>query len=300
VKILTYARAREKRAGLLLERQVYDVACCSTYFGMDELPASVFGLLALEQDAPLRSLYDHILETRGKGDNLPLRCCIGLDEVRLCAPLLRPAKLICLGRNYRDHIEEQGAKPPERPLLFAKASTAVTDPDAPIVIPKGSSKVDFEGELAFVVGKTVKNPTEKEAEEAIFGYTCLNDVTEREAQFGEKQWFRGKSMDTFAPMGPWVVTSDEIGDPLDLRIVTKVNSEVMQSESTGMLIFSPVEIVLFAARTMTLEPGDVISTGTPGGVGVFRDPPVFLKDGDVVEVTVEKIGTLSNPVESAR
>ena len=168
------------------------------------------------------------------------------------------------------------------------------------MIPKGSTKVDFEGELAFIMGRTVKNPTEKQAEEAIFGYTCLNDVTEREAQFGEKQWFRGKSMDTFAPMGPWVVTSDEIGNPLDLRISTKVNSEVMQSESTSMLIFTPVDIVVFAAKTITLEPGDVVSTGTPGGVGVFRDPQVFLKRGDTVEITIENIGTLHNPVDAEK
>jgi 2,4-diketo-3-deoxy-L-fuconate hydrolase len=300
VKVLTYARAREKRAGLLLEQQVYDIAACSTYFGMDGLPDSLPDLLALEKEAPMRVLYDHILENCRNGDDLPLQCCIGLDEVRLCAPIPRPPKLICLGRNYRDHIEEQGAKAPEKPLLFSKASTAVINPGDPIVIPKGSTQVDFEGELAFIMGKTVKSPTEKEAEEAIFGYTCLNDVTEREAQFGEKQWFRGKSMDTFAQMGPWIVTSDEIGDPLDLRISTQVNSEVMQSESTSMLIFTPVDIIRFVARTITLEPGDVISTGTPGGVGVFRDPQIFLKDGDVVEVIVENIGTLSNPVESER
>jgi len=300
VRVLTYARAREERVGFLLEQYVYDIAACSTYFAMDGLPASMLDLLALENEAPLRVLYEHILESRRNGDDLPLQCCIGLDEVQICAPIPRPPKLICLGRNYGDHIEEQGAKPPENPLLFSKASTAVINPGDPIVIPGGSTKVDFEGELAFIMGKTVKNPTKKEAAQAIFGYTCLNDVTEREAQFGEKQWFRSKSMDTFAPMGPWIVTSDEIGDPLDLRISTKVNSEVMQSESTSMLIFTPVDIIVFAARTITLEPGDVISTGTPGGVGVFRDPQVFLKDGDVVEVTVENIGTLCNPVESGR
>lgn len=300
MRVLTYARAREKRAGLLLEQHVYDIAACSTYFGMDELPESTLALLALSKEDRLRVLYDHILENCRNGDDLPLQCCIGLDEVRLCAPIPRPPKIICLGRNYRDHIEEQGAKPPEKPLLFSKASTAVINPGDPIVIPEGSTKVDFEGELAFIMGKRVKNPNKKEAEEAIFGYTCLNDVTEREAQFGEKQWFRGKSMDTFAPMGPWIVTSDEIGDPLQLRISTKVNSEVMQSESTSMLIFTPVDIIVFAAQTITLEPGDVISTGTPGGVGVFRDPQVFLKDGDTVEITVENVGTLSNPVESER
>jgi 2-keto-4-pentenoate hydratase/2-oxohepta-3-ene-1,7-dioic acid hydratase in catechol pathway len=300
VRLLTYARAREKRAGLLVEQQVYDIAACSTYFGMDEMPANALELLVRMKEQALRALSDHIMENRRRGEDLPLRCCIGLDEVRLCSPILRPPKIICLGRNYRDHVEEQDAEVPKKPLLFSKASTAVTDPGEAIVIPKGSTKVDFEGELAFVMGKTVKNPTDKEAEEAIFGYTCFNDVTEREAQFGEKQWFRGKSMDTFAPMGPWIVTSDEVGDPLDLRITTKVNADVMQSESTSMLIFTPVDIVVFAARTITLEPGDVLSTGTPGGVGVFRKPQVFLRPGDIVEVTIENIGTLSNPVEGER
>jgi 2-keto-4-pentenoate hydratase/2-oxohepta-3-ene-1,7-dioic acid hydratase in catechol pathway len=298
VKVLTYARAREKRAGLLVEQDVYDIATSSTYFGMEELPESVLDILTGGKEPALRELYDHVIGSRKAKDKIPLKCCIGLGEVRLCAPIPRPPKVICLGRNYKDHIEEQGAKPPEKPLLFSKASTAVLDPEQPILIPKGSTQVDFEGELALVIGKTVKNPTKKEAGEAIFGYTCLNDVTEREAQFSEKQWYRGKSMDTFAPMGPWIVTADEIGDPLNLMINTKVNSEVMQSESTSMLIFTPVDIIMFAARTMTLEPGDVISTGTPGGVGVFRDPQVFLKAGDVVEVTVENIGTLTNPVES--
>jgi 2-keto-4-pentenoate hydratase/2-oxohepta-3-ene-1,7-dioic acid hydratase in catechol pathway len=297
VRVLTYARARDRRAGLLVEDSVYDIAACSTYFRLGDLPPRVLDLLSLGKETALRELHDRILQSLRDGDHLPLQCCLGRDEVRLCAPIPRPPKIICLGRNYRDHIEEQKAKAPEKPLLFSKASSAVTGPEDPIVIPTRSTKIDFEGELAFVIGRRIKRPDSDEAQGAIFGYTCLNDVTDREAQFGEKQWFRGKSMDTFAPMGPWIVTADEVGDPLDLHITTKVNSEVMQSESTGMLIFTPVDILVFAAETMTLEPGDVISTGTPGGVGVFRDPQVFLKDGDVVEITVEKIGTLSNPVE---
>jgi 2-keto-4-pentenoate hydratase/2-oxohepta-3-ene-1,7-dioic acid hydratase in catechol pathway len=209
---------------------------------------------------------------------------------------LVPSKIVCLGRNYRDHAEEQGAKIPEAPLLFAKAPSAVIGPDQPIVIPKGSTKVDFEGEFALVIGKRASRADENQAAEAIFGYTILNDVSEREAQFREKQWFRAKSMDTFAPLGPCVTTTDEIGNPLDLSLTTKVNSDVMQSDSTKNLIFTPIDIVTFISRNITLEPGDVISTGTPGGVGVFRDPQVFLRAGDTVEITIDKIGTLSNPV----
>jgi 2-keto-4-pentenoate hydratase/2-oxohepta-3-ene-1,7-dioic acid hydratase in catechol pathway len=298
VRLLTYTQATEKRLGLLVEQDVYDIANTSTYFSLEQLPADMLHILELGKQTELRKLHDRILESRRQGEKLPIQCCGGLEELRLCAPLARPPKLICLGRNYSDHIEEQGATPPEQPLLFTKASSAITNPGDPIVIPGGSTKIDFEGEVALVIGKPLKNPARDEAEEAIFGYTCLNDVTDREAQFGDKQWFRSKSMDTFAPLGPWIVTSDEIGNPLDLRLTTKVNSEVMQSESTSKLIFAPVDILLYAARTMTLEPGDIISTGTPGGVGVFREPQVFLKKGDVVEITVDKIGTLSNPVES--
>jgi 2-keto-4-pentenoate hydratase/2-oxohepta-3-ene-1,7-dioic acid hydratase in catechol pathway len=299
VRVLTYQRGKDRRAGLLVEDSVYDVEASSAYFGMERLPCTLSDLLGTGKDTVLRELNERIKAGRDSGDDLPLQCCFGLHEVKLRAPIPRPPKIICLGRNYRDHIEEQGAKAPEKPLLFAKASSAVIGPGDPIVIPAGSTQVDFEGEVALVIGRTVKKPGPEEAQAAIFGYTCLNDVTDREAQFGDKQWFRGKSMDTFAPMGPWIVTSDEIGDPLDMNLTTKVNSKVMQSESTGRLIFPPAEIIVFAGRTMTLESGDVISTGTPGGVGVFRDPQVFLEDGDVVEITVDKIGTLSNTVRSA-
>jgi acylpyruvate hydrolase len=298
VRILTYLRAGEPRLGILIDEMIYDVAACSTHLGVDELPSDLATLLAARGPAALEDLCGRIEKSRQAPGDLPSHCSHALGEVGLLAPIPRPPKLICLGRNYRDHIEEQGAKPPEAPLLFSKASSCVIGPGRPIVVPRGSTKVDFEGEVAFVIGKRVKRPADREAEEAIFGYTCLNDVTEREAQFGEKQWFRGKSMDTFAPLGPWIVTKDEIGDPLDMRIITRLNSEVMQSESTGKLIFPPVEIIRFAAATMTLEPGDIISTGTPGGVGVFREPQVFLKPGDVVEIEVDKIGKLANPVEA--
>jgi 2-keto-4-pentenoate hydratase/2-oxohepta-3-ene-1,7-dioic acid hydratase in catechol pathway len=200
-----------------------------------------------------------------------------------------------VGLNYRDHAEEQGAKLPQVPLIFAKAPTAVIGPGMPIVIPAGSDRVDYEGELAFVVGKRLKHAGAEEARDGIFGYCCMNDVSEREIQ-KERVWMRAKSIDTFAPLGPWVVTADQIGDPLRLKLTTKLNSEVVQSGSTENLIFGPVDLIVFITKYITLEPGDVISTGTPSGVGVFREPPVFMKAGDVVEVTIEGIGTLSNPV----
>ncbi len=275
MRLLSYERDGEERAAILIGDIAYDAANCCAFFSLDPVPSTLLELLSRGKQQSLADLDARLMaHGESKGD-LPLQCWAALDEARLLAPIPRPGKIICLGRNYRDHLEEQGAKPPEKPLLFSKASSCVTGPGGRIVIPHGSVKVDYEGEQAIII---------------------LNDVTEREIQFGEKQWFRGKSIDTFAPMEPWIVTSDEIGDPLDLKLTTRVNSEVRQSESTGMLIFTPGFVVSYISRTMTLEPGDVISTGTPGGVGIFRDPPVFLKAGDVVEITIDTIGTLTNPV----
>jgi len=297
MRLLTFSRGSEERAGLVIDDIVYDVETCSSFFGMPVVPPSV--LLILEQGGvpALRSLDESLRSARRLQTDLPLSCWAGLGEVRILAPIPRPPKIICMGLNYRDHAEEQGAKLPEAPMVFAKATSAVVGNGHPIVIPRGSVKVDYEGELAFVVGKRLKRAGPQEAAQGIFGYCIMNDVTERQMQ-GERVWFRAKSIDTFAPMGPWLVTGDEIADPLDLRITTRVNDEVRQSGSTKSLIFTPVEILAFVTRYITLEPGDVVSTGTPSGVGVFRDPPVFLKRGDVVDITIEGIGTLTNPVTS--
>jgi acylpyruvate hydrolase len=296
VKILTFGARGEERAGILVETPVYDLKRVSSALGKEMLPCDILGLLAAGKASDLPGLYSDLIKARSEGVTMPPGCCWALGDVTVRAPIRRPPKIICLGRNYRDHIEEQHARTPEAPLLFSKAQTSVIGPGEQIVIPRGSTQVDFEGELAFVIGRSLRRADPQEAEEAIFGYCCLNDVTERQAQFSEKQWFRGKSMDTFAPMGPWIVTPDEIGDVLGLNITTKVNTEIMQSDSTGNLIFNPVDIAVFISRAITLEPGDVISTGTPGGVGVFREPQIFLKPGDVVEITIDRIGTLTNPV----
>jgi acylpyruvate hydrolase len=296
LRLLSYERDGKERAAILIDDIAYDIANCCVFFGLDPVPSTLLELLAGEKQQNLQDLDARLRANGGSKGDLPLQCWAALGEARLLAPISRPGKIVCLGRNYRDHIEEQGAKPPEKPLLFSKASTCVIGQGQKIMIPPGSVKVDYEGELAIIVGTRIKNVGEEEAATAIYGYTILNDVTEREIQFGEKQWFRGKSVDTFAPMGPWIVTADEIGDPLAMELTTRVNSEVRQSASTGLLIFTPAFVVSYVSRTMTLEPGDVISTGTPGGVGVFRDPPVFLKSGDIVEITIDRIGTLSNPV----
>jgi 2-keto-4-pentenoate hydratase/2-oxohepta-3-ene-1,7-dioic acid hydratase in catechol pathway len=262
---------------------------------MEPLPSQLLTIIEANMTSELRDLQAKLADARQTRNELPLKCWAGVGEIRTLAPIPRPPKIICLGLNYRDHAEEQGAKLPEVPLIFAKPPTAVIGPGQPIVIPKESEKTDYEGELAFVLSRRLKRADAAEAAQGIFGYCCMNDVTEREIQ-KERVWLRSKGIDTFAPLGPWIVTGDEIADPLNLRITTKLNSRVMQASSTKNLIFTPVDIIVFITKYITLEPGDVISTGTPSGVGVFRKPPVFLKHGDVVEITIDGVGTLSNPV----
>jgi acylpyruvate hydrolase len=297
MRVVTYTRGAGPRAGLLVEDTVYDIETSASFLRAGSLPADLGALL--EGGGPaLRELDAKIRSARSAGADLPLTCWAGIGEIRLLAPLARPPKIMCLGLNYRDHAEEQGARLPEAPMIFAKLPSSVIGPGQSIVIPRGSDKVDYEGELALVVGRKIRRASPDEALEAVFGYTILNDVTERAIQNRERFWLQAKGSDTFAPMGPWIVTGDELGDPLDLKISTTVNSRVMQSSSTANLIFTPARIIAHLSEYITLEPGDVISTGTPGGVGVFRKPPVFLKAGDTVEITVEGIGTLTNPVTS--
>ncbi len=296
MKLVTYERGGP-RAGLLIGDRIYDIEKCASFLHLEgDYPSDIMTLIRVRGLRELRSLAKRLKELDKGHEELPLQCWASLDEVELHAPVPRPGKIICLGLNYKDHAREQNAKVPDIPLLFSKASTATTGHGRPIVIPEGSTEIDFEAELAFVVAREVKGAGIDDAADAILGYTCMNDVTDREMQRGDRQWFRGKSPDTFAPMGPCIVTADELGDVRGLSISSKLNGELMQLSSTSNLIFTPADIIKFITRTMTLEPGDVVSTGTPGGVGVFRDPPVFLKDGDRIEVTIEGIGTLSNPV----
>jgi 2-keto-4-pentenoate hydratase/2-oxohepta-3-ene-1,7-dioic acid hydratase in catechol pathway len=217
---------------------------------------------------------------------------------KFLAPLVPPV-IYALGLNYRKHSEETGIEYPERPIVFLKAVTSLIGPGALIVLPAaGPDEVDFEGELAVVIGRQGKNIPLNEAMDYVFGYTCANDVSARDWQnrLQKKQWARGKSFDTFCPLGPWLVTKDEIPDPGRLRLRTRVNGRIMQDSSTADLIFSVPEIVSDLSRSITLLPGTVILTGTPEGVGFTRQPPVFLKPGDSVSVTIEKIGELTNPV----
>lgn len=217
-------------------------------------------------------------------------------EVRLAAPLTRPEKIICLGKNYAEHAREGGFKMPEAPLLFCKTPNALSGPFDDVVLPISSDQIDWEVELAVIIGKTGKRIQRKQAFDYIAGYSVMNDVSGRRAQFAHSQWFRGKSFDTFAPLGPALVTPDEIGDVQNLRLTAKVNGDLMQEGNTRDMIFRIDEIIADISEDITLVPGDIISTGTPAGVGIFRNPPVVLKEGDVVECWIEKIGTIRNRV----
>ncbi len=220
-----------------------------------------------------------------------------LEPGMLDAPLKSPSKIACVGLNYHDHCRETGMAAPERPLIFAKFPSSVVGPGAAIEWPDGlTEQVDWEVELAVVIGRRTRHASESEALDAIFGYTAANDVSARDLQFADQQWVRAKSIDSFCPLGPVIVTPDEFGDPQDKRLYTRVNGETMQDSTTAEMIFGVAEIVSFLSRACTLEPGDLILTGTPWGVGGFRDPPVFLKPGDTVEVEVEDVGVLANDV----
>ena len=214
-------------------------------------------------------------------------------------PIERPQKIICIGLNYRDHAEEQGIALPERPLLFAKWPNTLIGPGDPIRLPGISHEVDYEAELAVVIGDRVAQASPDNALEAVRGYLCANDVSGRDVQFADKQWVRGKSFDTFCPVGPELVPASDVPDPQALRIRAILNGQVMQDSTTANMVFGVAEIVSFVSQAITLEPGDLILTGTPEGVGVFREPKVTLRPGDVVEVEIEGIGVLRNPVAAA-
>ena len=213
----------------------------------------------------------------------------------MAVPIPRPGKIVCVGLNYRDHAEEQGAELPEAPLLFAKFTTSLIGPGDPIVIPPIVTKCDYEAELGVVLGATVRQVSRENALEAVAGYVVANDVSARDLQFGDGQWTRGKSPDTFCPVGPLVPAAD-VRDPHSLPIRAILNGEVVQESTTANLVFGVDEVISYASQTATLEAGDLILTGTPAGVGIFRDPPRLLGPGDEITIEIDGVGTLTNPV----
>jgi 2,4-didehydro-3-deoxy-L-rhamnonate hydrolase len=218
---------------------------------------------------------------------------VSLGDLSLLAPLPRPGKIVCVGLNYRDHAAETGKPVPEEPVLFAKFANSVTADGATVVIPPAVTEADWEAELGVVIGATARRVSEREALSHVAGYTCMNDLSARDLQRSGGQWTRGKAIDGFLPMGPVLVTADEVPDPQALSITCQLNGEVVQSSSTSQMVFGVAELISVISQTMTLEPGDCIATGTPPGVGMARTPPRFLQSGDVLTVDIERVGSLT-------
>lgn len=286
MKLVTYERAGGPRAGVVVDGRVHDVAEVGPF------PDTMLGLIEAGPDA-LARLRDVLATTLPGG--------VPLGEVRLLAPIPRPPKgVIGVGLNYAEHVEESAramdtTREVSYPVIFIKPPTAVTGPDAEIVHPPFTRQLDWESELGVVIGRRCRNVPEADAMDAVFGYTCVNDISARDLRHGG-QWTFAKGLDGFAPMGPWIVTADEIPDPHALRVQLRVNGASKQDGNSAQMIFRIPRLIAHLSSGMTLKPGDVIATGSPAGVGISRTPPEFLRPGDAVEVEVERIGTLRNRV----
>lgn len=291
-----------RRVGLLLDESLIDVAALAGSVRQSGGRVSnwllevgdTLDIIKREAEA-LDEIGALVEEARARGVGTDERVALAPEAVEFLPPVY-PGKMLAIGRNYRDHAIEGGAAPPTAPLIFNKLPNSLSAHGAPIVLPAISSQVDYEAELAVVIGRKASRVSEPEALDYVFGYTLINDVSARDLQFGDGQWVRGKGLDGFAPLGPFITTRDEIADVHALKIEGRLNGQVMQSSETGQMIFKVPYLISYLSQGITLEPGDVIATGTPEGVGIFRQPPVLLKGGDVFEVTIEKLGTLRNAV----
>lgn len=219
-----------------------------------------------------------------------------IQEIELLVPIPNPPKIVCLAFNYYDHARDAGLTPSDEPVIFMKPRTALNEPFKDVICPSFVTRLDYEAELAVVIGRKTKKVPEPDALDSVFGYMILHDVSARDIQFKDKQFTRGKGIDTFAPCGPWITTRDEIPDPQQLRITTKVNGEIRQDSSSSNMVIPVRKIISALSLTMTLEPGDIISTGTPAGVAMSMKEPRYLKDGDVVEIAIERLGTIKNRI----
>jgi 2-keto-4-pentenoate hydratase/2-oxohepta-3-ene-1,7-dioic acid hydratase in catechol pathway len=286
MKIASYGPPGREKPGVLHNDRIIDLT------GVDpSLPPTVRGILEAGQIPRIAQILD-------KATAIDTKFLMPLSKVRFGPPVTNPSKIICLGLNYKDHAEEQKREVPERPLLFAKAPSCLAGHGDPIPIPEEVEKLDHEVELAFVIGKRAKNIPIEEAPDYVAGYSVFMDISARDVQFREKQWFRGKSFDGFGPFGPYLTTADEIADPHNLNISMDVNGRTVQASNTGQMTFKVFFLVHYLSHSMTLEAGDVVATGTPAGVGVFASPPRFLQKNDTLEATIEGLGTLVNPVET--
>lgn len=281
MKLISFETSGNIGYGILAEKQIFVMA--PPFF-----PASLFEFIH-SGPTSLNAAYDALAK-----NSLP---SLPLSSARLLAPLANPGKIVAIGLNYMDHCREQNLAVPTVPIVFTKFTTAIIGPGEAISWdPSLTSQVDYEVELAVVIGQKARNVSQKDALSHVFGYTVINDVSARDLQFSDKQWVRAKSLDTFCPCGPCITTADEIPDPQTLVLSTTLNGQKVQDSSTAEMIFGVAELIRRLSHSFTLLPGDVVATGTPDGVGVFRNPPIFLKDGDHVIVEVEKIGRLENPI----
>src|SRR5882724_801960 len=294
--------SNEQSLGVLIDDRVVAVSALALAASRPDkqIPAWLLeapGMLDVIErgDRGLAEIVALIRRTPSSIFEIDARFAVPVDSVSFL-PAVYPSKIVAIGRNYIDHAIEGGSEPPAAPLIFNKLPNSLSAHNAPIVLHKISSQIDYEAELAVVIGRRATRVSESEALDYIFGYTLINDVSARDLQFGDGQWVRGKSLDGFAPLGPFITTRDEIPDVQALNIEGRLNGEVMQSSNTSRMIFKVAYLVSYISQGITLEPGDVIATGTPDGVGIFRDPPVLLKPDDVYEVTIERLGTLRNPV----
>lgn len=219
-----------------------------------------------------------------------------LDSIRYAPLVDRDCRIFCVGLNYADHAAENNLSPPASPVIFSKLASTAIPHGSTVILPHGSNQVDYEAEFAFMIGRQAKRVSSEAAAGYIAGYTIMNDVSARDMQFQDGQWFRGKNCDTFAPLGPWLVSADEIKEPSNLKLQMRLNGKTRQNSNTSNLVFGPAALLSFLSQSLTLEPGDIVSTGTPGGIGYYANPKVFLQPGDVMEVEIENIGVLRNAI----
>lgn len=298
MRFVSYGTEGSTRCGIQLGNTVYDVSAVAHAAGL----SSGYDSTNWTRTKEVIAIDDRtlqMLETTVKGikeSRINAGVAIAPNNARLGPPIPDPEKIICLGLNYRDHAEESSLALPEVPMLFAKFRNSLIGAFDGIELPYANEKVDYEAELAVVIGRRAKCVAEEEALEYVFGAMAMNDVSARDVQLATSQWTAGKAIDTFAPCGPAIVSREELGNIQNLAIQTRVNGRLVQNGNTRNMIFGVSYIVSYLSQLMTLEPGDIVATGTPAGVGFKRQPPVLLKDGDVVEVEIEKIGRLANPV----
>jgi len=296
MRFCTYQVQGEARVGIVTDDAVVDLQSMVRSERLPRGPAAMLDLITEVPTLELRALARKAEQwARSK------RAAVPLARARLLAPIPRPRKnIMCMGRNYAEHARESGNAPPEVPVFFTKPPTTVVGPHAPVVRHAVTEQLDYEVELAAIIGRRGRNIAPDKALDYVFGYTIMNDVTARDLQQKHQQWFKGKSLDTFAPMGPWIVHRSAVPNPQALRLTMRVNGEVRQNSTTANMIFPVAQLIAVLSAGMTLEPGDILATGTPEGVGMGMKPPKWLQVGDVMEAEIEGIGVLRNRVVASR